>query len=169
MKLTFIFSTKKHWWAIGARFIEWADGVPFSHVCMQIETEAGSQPYIYEAIFPYSRRISKADWLAHGNVEVKSFEFDIQPWQMSLLRESLYEQIGKRYSVIELAMQGVGIAFKGLKKKINRISWKIENELICTEYAMRVIEKVYGLHGDRKPKMSLRDVYRECRLLKGVE
>ena len=158
MKLTVVFSRHSNWWAIGSKFICWAQGTPFSHVALMIDNEFGTEPIIFEAVYPRSRKIKLMDWLALGNEQVVSFELKVT--DEAALRRVLYEYLDKEYSVLALAEQGLAIIFKGLKHKFDKLSWASKNFLICTEYAQRVLSSLYGVD---RPGMSLRDVYRECR------
>lgn len=158
-------------WAIGARVLEAAERVPFSHC--YIEIVQGRQRQVFEAVWPKSREISKEEWLKHYEA-VHEFRFQADDFELHEAVEILNQLVGIRYSVPQLVLIGTQFVFvwtRELLKKLfptklrpdflNGPSWDVNGsrEIICTELLADFMSKMWGVTWKEDTDfVSLRDV-----------
>jgi len=108
------FSTKYKWWAIGARLVEWAEMVPFSH-CYVItgRSEDKATWCVFEAVWPKARAVSYVDWIKQGNFPVletrENLKSDVE---LRHIENFLGSMVGTSYSAPQLLL--IAAQFMGM-------------------------------------------------------
>lgn len=161
MKVSFIFCNATTWWKLpGAALIRWADSSPANHMAIMLETYTGQN--VYESVIPKSRKISTFAWGKEYSV-VQTFTFEVPAHLHFIVREWLESQVGKKYSISQLAL----IALTVLAPVNKLLNWSILNHdkyLICTELCSRFMEEFMGLQvKESHDKISVSDMIRICK------
>jgi hypothetical protein len=122
-----LFANSKAWWAWpGRTLIKWVTGKKYSHCAILIRGDHDVD-WVYESVFPVSRKIRFLDW--HKKYDVY--------WVYTLVDEMGMENnldplVGMRYSIKQLLMIYAQIIFEkiGITVLFNNLN---NNHLICSE------------------------------------
>lgn len=116
---------------IGARAIEWAEKIDFSHTAIILEDNDGLIE-VYESVWPKSRKMPMSKWLAHYRLKhIYKFEA-VDEKQFLEMKQFLNDRIGVFYSVWQLVV--IGLTFIAPLEKL--LTGRVVNgskRLICTE------------------------------------
>ena len=139
---------------IMGKFIEWIDGVPFTHVSILVENI--DEKMIYESVFPRSKKVSVEDWKKHYKLK---YIYQLPSVDVKLATSLLEEMRGKEYSIFQLILIAVARAFNRFQRYFgNNINGT--KRLICSELVAEFIQKSYNV--DFKENIdfiSLKDVW----------
>jgi len=136
------FSTKYKWWAIGARLVEWAEMVPFSH-CYVItgRSEDKATWCVFEAVWPKARAVSYVDWIKQGNFPVletrENLKSDVE---LRHIENFLGSMVGTSYSAPQLLLIAAQFMGMWLRRGLARILKPIEYVKLVTEDRLKLIE-----------------------------
>jgi len=141
MKIRFNFSNSTVWWKQpGVKLIHLFDNVSVSHFSIELELISGE--YIYESVFPKSRKITKEEWLTHNKL-VHYYEWEVPSELQAHVFEFLEAQCDKWYSIPQLLL----IAVTNLSRTANiLLNWSYinkNNALICTELGAIFVQKFW--------------------------
>lgn len=139
MRVTFLFSNPRVWYKkFGNTILKIAEGVPFGHFSIQLDSLAGS--YIYESIFPRSQKLPLKEWLTHYE-PVYYTGWDVPDHMNGKVLEWLESMTGKRYALEQILFIAFCICFKWVDILFNTLSINHAKALVCTEYGSRFVER----------------------------
>jgi len=121
---------------IGSRFIQWCEGVEFSHCAILIDG------YVYESVYPKFRKIDFGEWLNHYEV-IEMYSLDNANNQA--IKEMGESWIGNEYSLLQLVVIGLGLIFDSFNLYVSKIHWNGTKKSICSEFVARVLAGFYGV------------------------
>ena len=94
---------------IGARAIEWAEKIDFSHTAIILEDNDGLIE-VYESVWPKSRKMPMSEWLCHYRLK-HLYKFDVSDEnKFSEMKQFLNDRIGVFYSVWQLVVIGFTVS-----------------------------------------------------------
>lgn len=160
-KVSTIFCNPTAWWKqIGSAVIRWGDKSEASHTAILVEDETGA--WIYESVFPTSRKLPLQEWLKIYK-PVKTFSFEVDPSMVDFSYLILDGLVGKYYSIGQLVFILFTNTFGWLDRVFNNKVINHERGLICTEVNSRYFEAM-GLWDieESHDKIGVLDVYNRC-------
>lgn len=168
MLLTYHFAKRIKGIKIGAKLIEWGQNTKFSHCAVEIIEHPEGDAWIFESVYPKARRVPLGEWLkTYKPVESYSFIID-DPILAQNIKNKLYANLHKPYSVLQLVVIGVGIALKLLEKAINKITLNAKKYSICSEYMAEVQAEQGAKFDESVDLIDLLDVQAQAKKLKGL-
>jgi hydrogenase maturation factor len=154
---------------VGARLIEWAQDTNFSHTAIELLETPEGESWVFESVYPKSRRLAKKDWIKkYESVESYSFIID-DPKVRYEMRETLYKNLNVPYSIGQIILIGVGLAIKMIEKLINKITLNAKKYMICSEYSSEALFVLGAQFKDSSDLIDLLDCRDEARKLKGLK
>jgi hypothetical protein len=169
MLVGYHFVKKIKGFTIGGRFIAWAQGTKFSHCSTEIIKDKGSASFIYESVFPKSRKLPLQEWLQTYD-PVESYYLEVvDPDEQARIISAAERNVGKRYSILQLVGIGIGLVFQLAQKALDNLSINSKKFLICSEF-MSEIQKAQGAKfSDSSDSIDLLEVRAQARKLKGLD
>lgn len=137
-KVYFIFSKSRKWYNVGSWIIRKVENVPFSHVSVMIDGQ------VFEAVFPKVREISYKDWLKKYKM-THLFSVNVELDRLRQIEKRCKSHIGKRYSISQLVMIGLGFLDKGLNSWIESNQVNGSQYMICTELLADVMKNEFNV------------------------
>lgn len=143
------------WKQPGSWLIRKVDKTPGSHVSIILDTITGATAY--EAVFPKSKKSKYSEWLKH-NKAIKEYYFEVPNDKQYLALEYLEKQVGKPYSVPQLALIALDYLVDLNYTNINGGKW-----LICSELAAGLLTMLYGVKfNETQDTIGVSDIDRVC-------
>lgn len=142
MKLTFYYANPTSFThKIGNFILKVGEWVKFGHFAVGIESYSGN--WIYEAVFPKTRKLEKKEW------DKKYIVFSEISWEVpeefaGKVLEFLEEMVGKRYAVEQILSIAVSIILFPLKYFIVGLNLNGARALVCTEVGSRLAARFWG-------------------------
>lgn len=148
------------WYGFFDDLLVWAEQTDFSHVAIEIDG------YIYESVFPKSKKIKKSEWLKKYAV-IREYSYNI-PEEMVQYYKSYIEQqlLGKPYSKLQILAIGLGMLSFAFDKFISKKSLNNHSYLICTELVGRVLMRMYQIMIEDIDTLGLKETEGYIKLLK---
>lgn len=148
MKYHLVFCYNKKWWNVLSKLILWADKTDSSH-CEILEVTEDGKEFFYGSVWPVSRRYTREQfeksYVITHTVELKPLSFNNSELDASNLAHFyLQEEMGKRYSLKQIAFIGVEILLETLWKKTLDRNVNASKYLICTELCGNFMRDVCG-------------------------
>lgn len=169
MLVSYHFAKKIKGFKAGGRFIAWAQGTEFSHCATEIIQSKGAASFIYESVFPKSRKLPIQEWLQTYQ-PVESYYIEVlDPNEQARIFSAAESNVGKRYSLLQLVGIGIGLVFQVAQKALDKLSINSKKFLICSEF-MSEIQKAQGAKfSDSSDSIDLLEVRAQARKLKGLD
>jgi hypothetical protein len=142
MKYTLILcNNRKLIYSLQAFVIRLVEGTPFNHASILCSSD--TEQWVYEANWPFSRKVSYDEWLKTYAPYVM-YELPVEESKQRLALSWLNIQVGKPYSL----WQDVIIGFCQLFPPIGRILAATSNECLkvttnCTEHCARFLNLIF--------------------------
>lgn len=133
------------------------EGTPGSH--MYLCFPSISEDYVYEAVFPQVRRISKKEWLKQNRI-VEEISLEIKNSSVATVQQFLLQYLGKPYSILQLFViyatkLNAYIARIFIKNNLNK-----GRALICSEFIARFLSRFFGVDfGESFDTIGLKEVW----------
>lgn len=163
MIVTVYITDPTEWWKQpGSYLIKRVDGSSGSHCAIGLDSYAGNR--VYEAVFPKSRKLNYGDWLNHNKI-VKEYKFKVPEGREYEVIEWLDAQVGKWYSVPQLALILTDLIIPADYNPINGHKLLICSELIAIGYLAKFHGSVFNETVDT---IGVLDVELECDRLSRV-
>ena len=167
MIVTFHFSKKISGWTFGSRFIMWVEGCDYSHCATEIQMDPDAEPFIYEAVYPKSRRLLKSVWLQHAQ-PVHSIPFLVlDETKKEEIINVLHDNLDKGYSIAQLAVIAIGMFFKAIQKAVHKIILNANKYLICSEYQSLPLRIIGAQFEEPSDSVDITECYDAAMKLKG--
>lgn len=139
------------WYKFFDDLLMYFDGTDFSHVAIEFDG------YIYESVYPRSRRIKKDEWLKHYMI-VREYQHTIPIEYKSVYKSYLEMFLFRKYSQGQIMAIGLGFVNKVFEKLFNKELANKDKYLICTEYACYVLMKIYNVMIEDIDTISLKEI-----------
>lgn len=162
MKIVHIVCAENKSWIyqIGVWGIEKIEGTDFDHVSIVLYDNYDGN-WVYESVFPTSRKIRMADWLKKFKV-IKAYKLELTEDQYVIFLEEMLAQLEKPYSLLQCVL----IAFYNIlgivNKALNKLKYNGEKSLICSEFIARPIVAATGYEFDKSLDLVGMDEMEEC-------
>jgi hypothetical protein len=158
MILTFYFvDVISGWKKLGANIIKGVEDIDFSHFAVGFFD--GEEEVVYEAVFPYSQKLSKEEWIKHYKI-IHEFRYDIPESKCLDVENFLETMVGKFYGVDQIVFIAFSIWFNIKKRFAQKALFNYDNRIICTElgylFCKNFIQGYWNIDQDR---VDLRDMY----------
>lgn len=129
------------WYAILTPAIVYFDRYPASHSWIEIDYHG--QTWVYESVFPRSRRVTKA---YHASIykTVKMWELPIRHKPVSITHY-LEERKYVKYSLMQLVIILLGILYKPFNIYFEQMGLNESKHLICTELCAYFLRDLYDV------------------------
>lgn len=168
MIVTFHFSKKINGWVFGSKFIMWVEGSDYSHCATEIQMDPDAEPFVYEAVYPKSRRLLKSAWLQHAQ-PVHSIPFLVtNEAKKEEIINILHDNLDKGYSVAQLIVISIGMFFKTIQKAVDKIILNSNRYLICSEYQSLALRAMGAQFEEPSDSVDLTECYDAAMKLKGL-
>ena len=150
----FVFASKRNPFAIGSFLLRHLERLPFSHCAIVIDG------FVYESVFPVSKASFIQDWL-NNYVIIHDILVEVDSEKLDLISKDIVSNyLGKRYSIFQLFVIGVGFISTTVNSWISGITWNGSKFLICTELVARISNKYFSVDFDEKlDTISLREAW----------
>ena len=154
MKITVVFSDRKEK-ALLTELIKWEEKTNYSHVSIMFEDS-----YIYEAVYPYFRRIHVNEWLKY-NAIIKTITFDVPLFDYNNAHAKAMSLLGTKYSFAQLGLIYIENSFKRvlcpIGDKFESIKLNNNRRLICTESDLVILKEIGLKYKGSRDTISLND------------
>lgn len=141
--------------SVAVKAIEKSEGTDFNHVAILLNG------FVYEAVFPRARKISKYDWDKLFRT-IRTYEIELNELEYRLFLEQMLAQHGKPYSVFQCAMIWLSNSVGVLERFIERIVWNGNKALICSEFVARPLIKAKDFKFENEPDTVGMDEIETC-------
>lgn len=142
MRIHFLFAINRNWLLFGAKLIAWAEKLPCSHFAIGVEY--GDSFWVYESVFPKSRKIPYSKWVTKYNITHR-FQYTVPlNFDQSKLYSWLESQLNKWYALDQILLIGITLLNSVADKISNKFVLNGAKYLICTEIGSRFAEKFMG-------------------------
>lgn len=130
-----------------SKILQIGENVDFGHCAIGLETYKGE--YVFEFVFPKSRKISLAEWLTHYKI-IREISWVVPVSLQADVWEYLHKQLNKWYSVTQIITIGLTCIFKPLGYFSKKWIINGAKAQICTELLSRFAVKFMGWKPDRQ-------------------
>lgn len=129
------------WWALLTPVIVYLDRYPASH--SWIELDYHGQTWVYESVWPRSRRISKQE---HAKIykTIKMWELPMRHKAVSITHY-LEERKHIKYSLLQLVIIAFGLFSKPFNRYFEAMGLNESKHLICTELCAYFLRDFYDV------------------------
>ena len=149
MKILLSKNTK--WYGFFDDLLIIVERIDFSHVALEIDG------YVYESVWPMSRRIKKEEWLKKYQI-IREYDsnmpYNLENAYINYIEESLLD---KPYSAMQIIVIGLGMINKSIDVFFRKKELNNKKYLICTELVCRVLSKMYSVSIEDVETMGLRE------------
>lgn len=146
---------------IFSRAIQWYEGMPVSHVCVEIQTKYG--PFIYHSRFENGVSLMPKERFLKDNEIMETYSFKLTTNQFEEMRKELLMSLGETYAL----MQNLGIIIVDfLRRRGLRISnpWKSGqncSELVYSNIVPYLFEDYKDIPRDLVKPSQIRGIFKE--------
>lgn len=168
MKCYAVFVSNKRKLFFGDDIIKLVEGIKFSHCAIILEDKDGTT-FVYESVWPRSRKINFIDWGKHYQIE-EMFQFEVKSYQkFTAMKIYLESKLRVWYSTLQLFI--IALAYvEAFKKLFTFGSVNGSKYLICTEIVGDFFAKFYDAKfSEPTDTIDLRETYAEIKRIWGGE